>query len=79
MYGFTPMATIEKLRPPPREEIEQLQECLRLDQAAHGFLVDRRHGHDGQRAIDDQHAEHEEDPPADIRRAERVDQCLEHG
>ena len=32
MYGLTPMATIEKLQAAAREEVEQLQERLRLDQ-----------------------------------------------
>ena len=67
------------MQPAAREKVEQLQELLLLDQVGHSGRVDRGHGHDGQRAIDDQDGQDEDDAPADIRRTERVDQRVEHG
>ena len=79
MYGLTPIATIENARQPAAgEQVEQLQERLRLDQVSDRGLVDRWDGNDCQRPIDDQHRQHEEDAPADVWCAEGVDQGLEH-
>ena len=79
MYGLTPIATIEnERRPPPENRSSSCRNCCCSTRFGDGVAVDRRHRHDGQRPIDDEHAEHEQDAPADVRRAECVDQRLEH-
>ena len=41
--------------------------------------VDAGHGHVGQHPHDDEHAQDEEDPAADVGGAEGIDQRFEHG
>ena len=79
MYGFTPMATIEKVdRPPPENRSSSCRNVWLLDQVAR-----RRRGRRPAPArrpapVDDEHPQHEQDAPADVRRAEGVDQGFEH-
>ena len=80
MYGFTPNAMMEKFcRPPPEKRLSSLQEAVLADDAFQLIPVDAGHGHVRQHPHDDEHPQDEEDAPADVRRAERVDESFEHG
>ena len=68
----------ERAQAAATEEVEQLQELLLIDDLGDRVAVDRRHRHHGQRPVDDEHSEHEQNAPADVRRTECVDQRLEH-
>ena len=61
-----------------REQVEQLQELLLLDQVLDRGRIDRGHGNDRQGPINDQDPEDEKDAPADVRRTEGVDEGVEH-
>ena len=79
MYGFTPIATIEKLdRPPPENRSISCRKAWLLTRFATASWLTQGYGHDGQGAVDDQHPQHEEDAAADVRRAEGVDEGVEH-
>ena len=45
MYGYTPMATMEKFaQGTTREHVEQTEELLLLEELPQGFTIDTRHG-----------------------------------
>ena len=62
-----------------REEVEQLQEGLRVEHLRERFAIDAGDRHVREHAHDHEHAEDVEDPAPDIRRPEGVDERVEHG
>ncbi len=62
-----------------REQVEQADQRVALDELLQLRLVDARDRHRRQQPEDDQQAEDVEDPPPDVGRAEGVEQGFEHG
>ncbi len=80
IYGFTPSAMIEKFcKAAAGKEVQQLQEAVLADDALERITVDAGHRDVCQHPDDDEHPQDEEDALADVRRAEGIDQGLEHG
>ena len=79
MYGFTPRAMIENdARPPPENRSSSWRKALCPEDLGQRLRVDARNGHVRERAHDDQHPQDEQDPAPDVRRAEGVDEGVEH-
>jgi hypothetical protein len=65
-------------QPSAGEEVDQLQEGLTTQELAERITIDAGHRHVAQRTVDDEHARHEEQPLADVRRADGIDEGIEH-
>ena len=80
MYGFTPSATTEKfVRPPPENRSSSPKIALVLEEVVELRRVDARDRDVGEQPEDEQDPGDEQDPAPEVRRAERVEQGLEHG
>ena len=75
MYGMIPSAKIENCSSaPPENRLNMPEEPAGLDELLHGLAVHARRGDEDADAVDRQHADGEEQPPAQLLNLEDVGQ-----